>query len=863
MRQYQAIKERHRDSILLFRMGDFYEMFDEDAKVGAKILGIALTSRNNGRAGRVPLAGIPVKAAEEYVNRLVQSGQKVAICEQVEDPRTAKGIVKREVVEVITPGTIMAPGLLSTKVNNYLASIYPDPETWGLAYLDLSTGEYRVTEIEEREVKDELARIDPAEIVVPDDEECRWEEVVPSTSSITTFRGWTFGYDSAGDFLKRHFNVVTLDGYGCSDMQAGISAAGGLLAYVGEVQPNSMTQIRSLRTYDPAKSMILDKKTIENLELLTPFRGTGKRGTLLGSIDITVTAMGGRLLRRWILQPLMEIEEIRRRQSAVAELADSTILRRDIRDRLKGFSDLERISSRIASGRAGPRDLLALKESIRYVPGVVSRVEEGSFENTWMVTGEIDTLQEVADLIESALVDDPPVSVGEGGLVRDGYDTELDRLREVSRKGKDWIASLQEEERRRTGITSLKVGFNRVFGYYIEVSKSNLKKVPDHYLRKQTLVGGERFVTEELKEREVAILGAEERSNALEYEIFADLRGKITGFIHGIQGLARAIARLDILCCLAEVAQKRGYCRPEVNESGRIAIKDGRHPVVELLVQEERFVPNDTLLDIDGDQVIILTGPNMAGKSTYLRQVGLIVLMAQMGSFVPAEEAEVGIVDRIFTRVGAVDDLAGGQSTFLVEMTETANILNNATRRSLVLLDEVGRGTSTFDGMSIAWAVTEHLATTPSVAARTIFATHYHELTDLANRYPQVRNYNVLVKEWKEKVIFLRRIEEGRSDRSYGVEVARIAGLPGEVVARAREILLGLESGHLKGRSPDEIPMREAGGSRIRQMSLFEQTERRIAEKLKGISTDEMTPLEALSFLSELRDELKNELNEP
>lgn len=857
MRQYQSIKERYRDSILLFRMGDFYEMFDEDAKTGAKILGIALTSRNNGRAGRVPLAGIPVKAAEEYINRLVQSGQKVAICEQVEDPRTAKGIVKREVVEVITPGTILAPGLLSTKVNNYLASIFPAQEKWGLAYLDLSTGEYRVAEIEEREVKDELARIDPAEIVVPDDEDCWWEDLVPPTSSVTTFQGWTFGYDSAEEFLKRHFHVVTLDGYGCADMRAGLCAAGGLLAYVGELQPNSMNQILSLRTYDPAKSMILDKKTIENLELLSPFRGTGKKATLLGAIDLTVTAMGGRLLRRWILQPLKEIEVIRRRQSAIAELRGSTILRGDIRDLLKRFSDLERISSRIASGRASPRDLLALKESIRIVPGVIARMEEGSFESVQMVIGEIDTLQEVADLIDSALVDDPPVTVGEGGLVRDGYDTELDRLREIARKGKEWIASLQEEERRRTGIASLKVGFNRVFGYYIEVSKSNLKKVPDYYLRKQTLVGGERFVTEELKEREVAILGAEERANSLEYEIFNDLRRKITEFIPGIQELARSIARLDILCSLAEVAQKRGYCRPEVNDSGRIAIKDGRHPVVELLIQEERFVPNDTRLDVDGDQIIILTGPNMAGKSTYLRQVGLIVLMAQMGSFVPASEAEIGIVDRIFTRVGAVDDLAGGQSTFLVEMTETANILHNATRSSLILLDEVGRGTSTFDGMSIAWAVTEHLATTPTVAARTIFATHYHELTDLATRYPQVRNYNVLVKEWKEKVIFLRRIEPGRSDRSYGVEVARIAGLPGEVVARAREILMSLESGQVKGRSPDEIPIEEKGGSRIRQMSLFEETEGRIAEKLRGISTDEMTPIEALNFLSELIDELK------
>ncbi len=857
MRQYLAIKERYRDSILFFRMGDFYEMFYEDAKVGSEILGIALTSRNNGRAGRVPLAGVPVKAAEEYINRLVRSGQKVAVCEQVEDPRTAKGVVKREVVEVITPGTIMAPGLLSTKVNNYLAAIYRLGSTCGLAYIDLSTGEFWVTELDVGEVKDELARVDPAEIVVPEDEIDEWRDLCPPASSITPFQGWAFGLDSAADVIKRHFGVVALEGYGCGELRIGVSAAGGLLTYIGEVQPNGMNQIKSLRTYDPTQSMILDVKTIENLELLKPLRGTGTKGTLLGAIDMTVTPMGGRLLRRWILQPLMAIEEINLRQSSLEELRDIPPLRRDVRSLLKRFSDLERVSSRVASGRAGPRDLLSLKESIRVVPEIDSRMEDESLEKTWTVVGRLEALQQVADLIERAIVDDPPSKAGEGGLIRDGYDPELDRLKDIAKNGKEWITGLQKEERRKTGIQSLKVGFNRVFGYYIEVSKTNLDKVPAEYIRKQTLVGGERFVTEELKEREVEILGAEERANTLEYQIFSDIRDKVAHRVDAIQRLAGSIAALDVLCSLAEVAHKRGYCRPVVDESGRISIKEGRHPVVELLVQEEKFVPNNTSMDAAGDQVIILTGPNMAGKSTYLRQVGQIVLMAQMGSFVPAASAEIGIVDRIFTRVGAVDDLAGGQSTFLVEMTETANILNNATRKSLVLLDEVGRGTSTFDGLSIAWAVTEHLATSLPVAARTIFATHYHELTELASRYPQVRNYNVLVKEWKGKVIFLRRIEEGQSDRSYGVEVARIAGLPAEVVERAREILVTLESGRLTGRSIADVPAKRANGARIQQMTLFEETEVRVMETLRTLSLDGITPLEALNILQELQDELK------
>jgi DNA mismatch repair protein MutS len=857
MRQYLSIKERYKDSILFFRMGDFYEMFYEDAKVGSEALGIALTSRNNGRAGRVPLAGVPVKAAEEYINRLVRSGQKVAVCEQVEDPRTAKGIVKRAVVEVITPGTIMAPGLLSTKINNYLAAIYRLDSTYGLAYIDLSTGEFWVTELDVGEVKDELARVDPAEIVVPEEEMHEWRDLCPPASSITPFHGWAFGFDSAEDVIKRHFGVVTLEGYGCRELRIGVSAAGGLLTYIGEVQPNGMNQIKSLRTYDPSQSMILDMKTIENLEILKPLRGTGTKGTLLGAIDMTVTPMGGRLLRRWILQPLMVIEEINLRQSSLKELRDIPPLRRDVRSLLKRFSDIERVSSRVASGRAGPRDLLSLKESIRVVPEIDSRMEDESLEKTWTVVGRLESLQQVADLIERAIVDDPPPKAGEGGLVRDGYDTKLDGLKDIAKNGKEWIAGLQKEERRKTDIQSLKVGFNRVFGYYIEVSKTNLDKVPAEYIRKQTLVGGERFVTEELKEREVEILGAEERANTLEYQIFSDIRDKVAHHVDAIQRLAGSVATLDVLCSLAEVAHKRGYCRPVVDESGRISIKEGRHPVVELLVQEEKFVPNDTSMDAAGDQVIILTGPNMAGKSTYLRQVGQIVLMAQMGSFVPAASAEIGVVDRIFTRVGAVDDLAGGQSTFLVEMTETANILNNATPKSLVLLDEVGRGTSTFDGLSIAWAVTEHLATSLPVAARTIFATHYHELTELASRYPQVRNYNVLVKEWKGKVIFLRRIEEGQSDRSYGVEVARIAGLPAEVVKRAGEILVTLESGRLTGRSIGDIPAKQANGTRIKQMTLFEETEMRVMETLRSLSLDSITPLEALNILQELQDELK------
>ncbi len=857
MRQYLAIKERYRDAILLYRMGDFYEMFYDDARTGAEALGIALTSRNNGRAGRVPLAGIPVKASVEYINRLVKSGFKVAVCEQVEDPRTAKGIVRREVVEVITPGTIMAPGLLSTKVNNYLAAVCPSKKSWGLSYVDLSTGEFWVTEVDSGALADEIARIGPAEVVLPDDEADCYRGKVPDTAPITEFHGWAFTLESAEEELKRHLGVVTLDGYGCEGMKAGISAAGGLLAYVNDIQPHSMKQIRSLRTYDPSRSMVLDKRTIENLELIRPLRGTGTEGTLLGAIDLSVTPMGGRLLRRWILQPLFEIDGILLRQGAVAELYEASEVRRDLRSILVDFHDLERVSSRIASGRAGARDLVALRNSLRLVPRVIERTAREPLEEVWLLTGKIVSPDEVAKLIEQAIVEDPPASTGEGGLIRDGYNEELDRVRETARTGKEWIAGFQEEERRRTGISSLRVGFNKVFGYYIEVSRANLPRVPPGYIRKQTLVGAERYVTEALKEREEEILGAEEKANRLEYEIFERVRLEVAARVEEIQSLALSLARLDVVCALAEVARKWGYSRPVVNDGGKIVIREGRHPVVEQLVMAEHFVPNDTLLDIEDERVIILTGPNMAGKSTYLRQVGLIVLLAQVGSFVPAAHAEVGVVDRIFTRVGATDDLAGGRSTFLVEMTETANILNNATRRSLVLLDEIGRGTSTFDGLAIAWAVTEHLVTSPVVSARTIFATHYHELTELASRYPEVRNFNVLVKEWKDRVVFLRRIEAGRSDRSYGVEVARIAGLTASVVARAREILAYLESDRMKGHKAGGIPRPGGERSGVRQISLFEEVEHRVAEKLRSLELEGLTPLDAINVLHDLQEELK------
>jgi DNA mismatch repair protein MutS len=853
MRQYLAIKERHRDAILLYRMGDFYEMFYEDAREGAELLGITLTSRNNGRAGRVPLAGIPVRAVGEYLDRLIRAGRKVAICEQVEDPRLAKGLVRREVVEVITPGTVTSPGLLAVKENRFVAALLPEEKRWGIAFADMSTGEFRVTDLEPERVRDELARIDPAEIVLPEDAE-QLEDMLPAGVPVSRFQGWAFGYDAAEERLRRHFDVVTLDGFGCGDRPEAVRAAGGLLAYIGELQPNGLRQIRALRTFDSSSYMVLDRRTIENLELLRPLRGVSARGTLLDAIDLTVTAMGGRRLRRWIGRPLMSVEAIRRRQDAVEDLHDNTPLRRDLRALLRKFHDLERVASRIASGRAGPRDLVSLNDTLKLVPPLLARLEGEPVERLLEVTGAPAPLDDLVARIDRAIVEDPPAGAGDGGVIRDGYHEGLDRLRGIARSGKEWIAGLQEEERRRTGIASLKVGFNRVFGYYIEVSRANLDRVPGEYVRKQTLTGAERFVTEALKEREAAILGAEERANALELEIFQEIRAAVAERVEAVQELADALAGLDVIAALAELAEERGYCRPKVDESGRIRIREGRHPVVERLVSAEQFVPNDTLLDTEGDQVIILTGPNMAGKSTYLRQVGLIVLMAQMGAFVPAAEAEIGVVDRIFTRVGAVDDLAGGQSTFLVEMTETANILNNATPRSLVLLDEIGRGTSTYDGVSIAWAVTEHLVTHRPVSARTIFATHYHELTELASRHPGVKNCNVLVKEWKEKVIFLRRIEEGCSDRSYGVEVARIAGLPPQVVARAREILASLERGRLRGAARGGIPVAPAV-EECRQATLFEAADRRIVERLKELDLERMTPLDAMNALHELQEE--------
>ncbi len=860
MRQYLEIKARHPDAILFFRLGDFYEMFLDDAVTASKVLDITLTSRNKGASEEVPLCGIPYHSCQPYIARLVENGFKVAICEQVEDPKAAKGIVKREVVRIVTPGLVTDTDTLQPKENNYLMAIAGGQgDCWGVAVLDITTGEFRVTETADLEgVRSEVASVNPREVLLCEEDSKVLQQRLSyqlAGRMVNPLPEWIFAPDRAESLICDFFACGTLDPFGCSGLPGAIGAAGAVLHYLQETQKGALCHIRALTTYHSRDYMVLDDATRRNLELTATLHDGGRRGSLLGVLDRTVTAMGGRKLRHWINHPLVDVERIRARHRAVAELVEKSLVREDLRGALAPVNDLERLNAKISMASANARDLSALKGSLEGMPGLrnfFSSLESPLLEE---VEAGIDSLEDVGELIGRAIVDDPPFVLREGGLIRDGFHGPLDELRHISREGKGWIARLEREEKERTGISSLKIRFNKVFGYYIEVPKSQVARIPEDYLRKQTLANAERYITPVLKDYEEKVLGAEEKVVEIEYELFQQLRQQVSQQGGRIQATADALATLDTLLALADLAHDRGYVCPEMDDSGDLVIVEGRHPVIEGMNLSERFVPNDVVLDTRENQILIITGPNMAGKSTFMRQVALIVLMAQMGSLVPARSARIGLVDRIFTRVGASDNLARGQSTFMVEMTEAAHILNHATARSLVVLDEIGRGTSTFDGISIAWAVAEYLHDNPGTAAKTLFATHYHELTDLALTRERVKNFNIAVKEWNDQVIFLRRIVKGGASHSYGIQVARLAGLPQEVIERAREVLKNLESGEFEKEGQPRLARSRRGGEprHSPQFSLFEGGPDPLREKLEGVDISVLTPLEALNLLDELK----------
>lgn len=858
MEQYLAIKAKHKDKILLYRMGDFYETFYEDAKKISQILGIALTKRSHGKAADVPLAGFPYHALDTYLPKLIDSGNKVAICEQVEDPQLAKTVVKREVIEIVTPGTTLSEKLLDRKSNNYLAAVTIEGSTAGLGYCDISTGEYYVSETSLERMVDYLQQIGPKEILISSSNQNQLTQLFKQklNALITRLDDWVFQRNYAYESLIDHFHTPNLKGFGIEELTIGISAAGAVLYYLKENYQSNISHLTKISLLPLDDFMVLDNTTRRNLEISSSMIGGRSEGTLISILDQTVTPMGGRLLKRWILHPLIRLEHIQERLNKVDLFFHQPDLRSKVRQNLSEMSDLERLMSRISTGRATPRDLIALKNSLSLIPPLKKLLQSLNHPLLNTMADKLLELGEVFNLLEAAIVNHPPLSITEGGIIKDGYHSELDELRTISREGKNWLIKLQQEEREKSQIPTLKLGYNRVFGYYFEVSKSQQTKVPDYFIRKQTLVNGERYITPQLKEYEDKILGAEEKICDLEYRLFQEIRNRITEFGDKILKNAELIAELDCVTNLAEVAVQNNYVKPVMDNGSKIVIKQGRHPVVEkLLPPDQTFIENDTELDNQTTQIMILTGPNMAGKSTYLRQVGLICLMAQCGSFVPAREAHLGIVDRIFTRVGATDNLAFGESTFLVEMLETANILNNATPCSLVILDEIGRGTSTFDGLSIAWAVTEFLHNEKRVAAKTLFATHYHELTELEMLYPRIKNYRVTVKEIEDSVIFLRKIERGGVDNSYGIHVAQMAGLPREVIERAREVLYNLETNEISTNHIPRLATRRSGVTTDRsQLNIFEFLKKSaVEEELKKVNIENLTPLEALIKLNELK----------
>lgn len=858
MTQYNAIKAQYRDAILFFRMGDFFEMFYEDARIGAKVLGITLTSRGHGKAGDVPLAGFPHHALEGYLAKMIRAGYRVAICEQVEDPKLAKGIVKRDVIQVVTPGTVIADHLLEAKRNNYLSALFIQEENCGLASADVSTGEFIVTEFTVNCLLEKLQSVHSTELLVSEDQvEAITEQIGKNQSKpiITKLDPWIFGRDYGYELLTKHFGTTSLKGFGCEDLGAGVSAAGAVLTYLKDTQKTELTHIHRITRYGDDDFMILDEATRRNLEITTSMMSGSQEGTLLSIIDCTETPMGGRTLSAWLNRPLKQVQPIQERLDGIEELLNDQTTRVELARQFKDVGDLERLITKVVTRKATPRDLQALKKTLIRIPDIKGHLSEMASSLLSRIRDHLNPCEQVIQAIAEALVDFPPVTLADGGVIREGYHAELDELRQIAFSGKDWIAQLQKEERERVNIPSLKVGYNKVFGYYIEVTKPHLSKVPEDYIRKQTLVNAERFITPALKEMEEKVLSAEEKIIALESALFDQLRNEVAGFSESIQENGQRLGQLDSLLSLACVAEEYRYVKPKINDRNQIIIEEGRHPVVEqLLPPGEPFIPNEIAIDNEENQILIITGPNMAGKSTYIRQVGLIVLLAQIGSYVPATSATIGIVDRIFTRVGAQDNVAGGESTFLVEMNETANILNNATPKSLILLDEIGRGTSTFDGLSIAWAVAEYLHNEARVQAKTLFATHYHELTELALILPRVKNFNVAVKEWGEHIVFLRKIVPGGCDHSYGIQVARLAGLPRELIDRAKEVLHNLEANEL---TPNELPKLALGERAYLkvaepQLNMFAEEEQKLREMLKKIDIDHLTPLEALQKLNEL-----------
>ncbi len=878
MELYRQVKKQHEDAILLCRVGDFYEAFYEDAELISKLLEIALTTRShkNQKTPPPPMAGIPHHALDSYLYKLVNAGHKVAILDQTEDAKKAREenrLVNRDVVRIVTPGTVTDPKVLEHKSNNYLLSIYRHKEQFGIAVADLSTGEFRVTElIDGSRLWAEIHRFAPKECLFSEafeDEEMFEQIRIELKASVNFLPDWRFDYDTARIELLDHFQTITLDGFGCENLPAAICAAGALIYYLNETQKQEVEHILSLHTYTLEDFMVLDADTQRNLELTTSIRDGSTNGTLLKVLDQTVTSMGGRKLRQCLLQPLLDENKIRERLNAVDELKTQINLQEEIREALDQMSDIERLISRISLGTVNGRDLISLKDSLELIPSVKQHLQDCECSVLVSLNEQLNPMSELVEMIHLGIHPEPPATIREGGVISDGYNAELDELREIVGQGRAWMARLQEEERKRSGITSLKIGFNQVFGYYIEVTKPNLNMVPEHYIRKQTLTNSERFITPELKEQEAKVLNAEDRIQALEYELFCEIRNEVAKSTEPIQKIAAALAMIDVIANLAYCASRYNYVKPNVEEGDEIIIRDGRHPVVEQIFTQEGFVPNDTLLNCSDEQLHIITGPNMSGKSTYLRQTALIVLLAQIGSFVPASAAKIGLVDRIFTRVGASDNLVMGQSTFLVEMNETANILNNATQNSLVILDEIGRGTSTFDGLSIAWAVSEHLLDEKRMGAKTLFATHYHELVELASKYKRAKNYNVAVHEDGEKVTFLRKVVPGGADQSYGIHVARLAGLPRSVIVRAQQILEVLEQHNLSvetdgvankpQKANQKIPhakrriTRSTLQSDSLQMALFTPKTHPLIEEIRQLELSQITPLDAVNILYDLK----------
>ena len=877
MQQYVKTKEEYRDCILFYRLGDFYEMFFEDALTASKELEITLTGKDCGLDERAPMCGVPYHAVDSYLNRLVQKGYKVAIAEQMEDPKLAKGLVKREVVRIVTPGTVTSAAALDETKNNYLMGIVYLGDTFGVASADISTGDFLVTEVpSERELFDEINKFSPSEIICNNAfymSGIDLEELKNKYNFIVSALDNRFFSDEmCRKILKEHYKVGSLDGLGLGDYDAGVIAAGAVMQYMYETQKSTLAHITAITPYSSGQFMVLDISTRRNLELLETLREKQKRGTLLWVLDKTKTAMGARLLRTYIEQPLLKKEAILGRQNAVEELNLNYISREELREYLNSIYDLERLIGRISYKTAGPRDLIAFKNSLSMLPYIKNILGEFTSSLLKEFYEELDTLEDLYALIDQSILEDPPITVREGGIIKEGYNEEADKLRNAKTEGKTWLAELEEKEREKTGIKNLKVKFNKVFGYYFEVTNSFKDMVPEYFIRKQTLTNAERYTTDELKNLEEVIMGAEDKLVSLEYELFCQVRDHIAGEVLRIQKTAKAIAGVDVFASLSLVATRNNYTKPKINDKGVIHIKNGRHPVVEQMMRDDMFVANDTYLDNGKNRISIITGPNMAGKSTYMRQTALIVLMAQLGSFVPADSANIGICDRIFTRVGASDDLASGQSTFMVEMTEVANILRNATRHSLLILDEIGRGTSTFDGLSIAWAVVEHIANTKILGAKTLFATHYHELTELEGTMSGVNNYCIAVKEQGDDIVFLRKIVKGGADKSYGIQVAKLAGVPDSVIARAKELVEELSNADImaKAREIAEIsanvsqhkPVPKPDAVEMSQLTLFDTVkEDDIIKELAELELGNMTPIAALNTLYRIQTKLKNRWN--